>query len=297
MTDAHHPCSARARLRSEPLHGTASTVRAFVLLEAPVPWGADALRDARLPERVLGRLRELAGQGVRPLLVRRYGRATPTGTHVFAAHADPRRPWLEHTELEDPDQLLDLELGPLADGRSVGLEPSAEPVFLTCTHGRHDRCCAERGRPVAATLARTQPGHAWEVSHIGGDRFAGNLLVLPDGLYYGHLGPGTVGGLAERHRAGHLDLDHLRGRCGYGFAVQAAEWFLRRELSETRLRAVRLTGRSRRDAVTEAAFTVDDRGWRVRVERREGPPDLLTCGARRASPVPVHELVEIAPAS
>lgn len=296
MTESDR-CSVRARLRSEPLYGTASVVRAFVLLEAPVPWGRDALRDARLPAAVLEHLRGLARRGVRPLLVRRFGGARTARTRLLVACCDPHEPWLESTELDDPEELLDLDLTALADGRSVGLSRSAEPVFLTCTHGRHDRCCAERGRPVAAALARSQPGHSWEVSHIGGDRFAGNVLVLPDGLYYGHLGPGTVDGLADRHRAGHLDLDHLRGRCGYGFAVQAAEWFLRTELGETGLRAVRLTGSRAADGLTEATFDVGDRAWDVAVQRRSGPSELLTCGAGRANPVPVHELIGVRAAS
>ncbi len=90
-----------------------------------------------------------------------------------------------------------------------------EPVFLACTHGRHDTCCAERGRPVAAALSQTHPEVSWEVSHIGGDRFAGNVLVLPDGLYYGRVSPDTAPALVESHLSGHLTLDLLRGRSGY----------------------------------------------------------------------------------
>jgi len=284
----------RSQGRAEPLYGTASTPRAFLLVEAPGPWGADALRAARLPAGVRTELRRRAGRlGIRPLLIRRHGRSDPTRMHVFAAYADPHRPWLETTVLEGPEQLLELDLEALAAGRTAGLERTDEPVFLTCTHGRHDRCCAERGRPVAAALARSHPVEAWEVSHIGGDRFAGNLLVLPDGLYYGRLVPAAAAELADVHRAGHLDLAHLRGRCGYGFAVQAAEWFLRSELGETRRRAVRLEASTVRMDETTATFVVDQRRWEVRVLRRESHAELLTCGALRPDPVPVHELVEI----
>ena len=114
-----------------------------------------------------------------------------------------------------------------------------------CTHGRHDACCAERGRPVAAALSAAHPEDTWEVSHIGGDRFAGNLLVLPHGLYYGRLDAPSAIAVAGDHEAGQLDLDHLRGRSGYAMPVQAAEIALRRELGETRNDALRLTGRQR----------------------------------------------------
>ncbi len=275
------------------MYGTASTVRAFVLVETPGPWGTDALRDARLSPTVASHLRRARVQGVRPLLVRRHGRSVPTRSTVLAAHADPHHPWLEVAQLDDPEQLLDIEFGALAAGESLGWERTEEPVFLTCTHGRHDRCCAERGRPVAAALARSHPAESWEVSHIGGDRFAGNLLVLPDGLYYGRLEPEAATELATRHRAGDLDLAHLRGRCGHGFAVQAAEWFLRSELAVTASRAVRLTARASHGQQTEATFEVEQRRWRVRVVQVQAAAQLLTCAARRPDPIPVHELVSI----
>ncbi len=292
MTD--RPCSVRSLARSEPMYGTASTVRAFLLVEVPGPWGKDALRDARIPPPVRTALRQRChALGVRPLLIRRHGRTAPTRSRVFLAYADPHQPWLETTRLDQPGELLDLDLDVLAAGRTTGLPPTDQSLFLTCTHGRHDRCCAERGRPVAAALARSHPTESWEVSHIGGDRFAGNLLVLPDGLYYGRLAPGAAVALATRHHAGHLDLSHLRGRSGYGFAVQAAEWFLRSELEVTGRRALRLEASTARDAMTEATFLVEGRRWRVRVAREETPPALLTCGAQRANPIPIYELLRL----
>ena len=64
-------CSVASEQRGEPLAGTASTVRHFLLLEDPGPWGPEILRSQRLP----GPVREALGQGhrevgVRPLLIR-----------------------------------------------------------------------------------------------------------------------------------------------------------------------------------------------------------------------------------
>jgi len=289
------------------VYGTASTVQAFVLVEWSGPWGSDALRDARLPAAVAAHLRRAGARGVRPLLVRRHGRSDPGRSDpgrsdpgrmaVFAAYADPHQPWLESAVLDGPEQLCDLDLGALASGASVGLALTDEPVFLACTHGRHDRCCAERGRPLAAALARSHPAESWEVSHIGGDRFAGNLLVLPDGLYYGRLSPGDATALVGRHLAGHLDLAHLRGRSGYGFAVQAAEWFLRMQLGVTGRHSVRLTARAVRGQQTEALFVVEEQAWRVVVASRQSPAQLLTCGSARPDAAPLFELVDIEPAA
>jgi hypothetical protein len=278
--------------------GTASTVRAFLLLEVPGPWGVDALRDSRLPEELAGQVRSrCADSGVRPLLIRRHGRTPSARPRCFVAHADAERPWMESTSLGRLEEVLDLDLQRLGRGQSVGLESHRAPVFLVCTHGRHDACCAEQGRPVAAALSTSHPDLAWECSHIGGDRFAGNLLVLPEGLYYGRVDRDTAPGIAKLHQGGHLDLSHLRGRSGLGFAAQAAEWHLRRELSATGLDQVRLRAHRADGEVTEAVFDVDGPAgsatWRVRIRSGRGEPASLTCSVRRLQRPPRFDLVEV----
>lgn len=271
-------CAATSASLDEPLVGTASTVRAFLLVQQSGPWGEDALRDSRLPDAVASGLRELCTKAnVRPLLIRRYGRAQPDGVRVFAAYADPHRPWLETGLIGDVDQLLQLDLGALGRGSSVGLEPTEEPVFCVCTHGRHDVCCAELGRPLAAALTAKYPEHTWECSHIGGDRFAGNLLQLPHGLYYGRATAATGPAIAAAALDGWLDLEHLRGRAGYGFVTQAAEWYLRRRLSLRTVGALRLERQSVEGDVTTADFEVGDDRWRVQVRCTRGAPAQLTC--------------------
>jgi hypothetical protein len=288
-------CTAASIGRGEPALGSASTVRAFLLVENAGPWGVDALRDARLPEQVKSGLRERAARaGVRVLLVRRHGSVTGTGIRVFAAYADPRRPWLETTMIAESEVLLDLDLRALGRGDSPGLTRTTEPVFCVCTHGRHDACCAELGRPTAAALAASHPELTWEVSHIGGDRFAANLLVLPDGLYYGRVPAAAAPALAARHLEGHLDLDLLRGRSGFPFAVQVAEVALRRELGDTRVDAVRLVSLVQSGESCTAVLESGGTSYEVLV-RREAEEDthLLTCRATRENPVPRYRVVAI----
>lgn len=290
-------CAGASLLRDEPLAGTASTIRAFLLLEHRGSWGVDALSDARLPHGLGARLTRAAAEAkVRVLLVRRPGRQPASRRRrIFAAYADPHDPWLEQATLDDPEDVLDLDLPALRAGRSLGLERTDDPVFAVCTHGRHDACCAERGRPVATALSQAAPDETWEVSHIGGDRFAGNALVLPHGLYYGRLDPAATVALVGAHHSGHLDLDRLRGRSGHPMPVQAAEIALRRELGETRDRALRLTGRRTDGDLTRACFDVAGTAYDVTV-RTSHSEDLhrLTCRALRDNPIPRHDLVSIA---
>ena len=135
--------------------------------------------------------------------------------------------------------------------------------------------------------------HTWEVSHIGGDRFAGNMLVLPHGLYYGRIDAATAIAVAGAHDAGELELDHLRGRSGLPTAVQYAEVVLRRDLAETRNDSVRFVARQVSGAMTEAVFDVAGAQYAVLVTTRHDPGERLTCSALRDNPVPVHELVDV----
>lgn len=297
--DAPYRCAVASGLRDDVLAGTASTVRAFLLVEHAGPWGVDALRDARLPDGVGAALRERSRTGgVRVLLVRRHGRraADPAqgGTRVFAAHAHPHRPRLEATTLDDVRALLDVDLAALRGEGSVGWPEAAGPVLAVCTHGRHDACCAEAGRPVAAALTAAHPEETWEVSHIGGDRFAGNLLVLPHGLYFGRLDRVSALTVAGAHLADQVDLDHLRGRSGWAMPVQYAEVALRRELGETRLDAVRVVGARVEGTRTRAVLRVAAQDWEVVVDTRPGEErHLLTCRAVRENAAPQHRLESV----
>src|SRR5690606_21759769 len=119
-----------------------------------------------------------------------------------------------------------------------GAHPSAEvidePLFLACTHGKRDACCAAKGAELFKVMTRLRPGRALQCSHLGGHRFAPVLLSLPDGLCYGRVEAREVPAFIEARELGRIfDLRRLRGRMSYGGAAQAAEVFLRTALAET----------------------------------------------------------------
>lgn len=288
-------CAATSAGRDEPLAGTASTVRAFLLVENPGPWGREALRDSRMPEGVRRGLAAAAREArVRVLMIRRHHRPAPRRHfHVFAAWTDPAAPRLGTVELDSPEELLDLDLTALGRGEDAGLRAHDGLLLCVCTHGRHDACCAERGRPVAQALTAARPEETWEVSHIGGDRFAGNLLVLPAGLYYGRLDAVSALEVADAADAGRLDLAHLRGRSAYPMPVQAAEIALRRELGETGEDALRLREATRDGMRTTATFLGAGGRWAVDVHTVDGAAERLTCRAERDHPVPEHRVEAI----
>ena len=100
--------------------------------------------------------------------------------------------------------------GPDRPDRPTPTVAGGRALILVCAHGVHDACCAIRGRPVAAALAEHFPGQVWECSHVGGDRFAPNVVLLPDGFYYGNLDPESAVRAVRQHLAGAW----TRGGCG-----------------------------------------------------------------------------------
>jgi hypothetical protein len=134
-------------------------------------------------------------------------------------------------EFFEYEQLLDLDLdSALADGAPSGTTPWQGPLFLVCTHGKRDKCCAKFGIPIYKTI-RTLVGESsvWECSHVGGDRFAANLVCFPDGIFYGHVTEETAKLIVKEYYERRIVLTNFRGRSCYSYPVQAAEFFARRE--------------------------------------------------------------------
>lgn len=254
------------------------------------PWGASAPRDSRLPDSVKAHL--ATHKNIKVLLARRHHRAH-RGSEYRLFLCFPARRLLLTSTFEDAEELTRIDLDAVARGEAPDWARFDGPLFGVCTHGRHDACCAERGRPVAAALTATHPAETWEISHMGGDRFAANMVVLPEGLYYGRMDPGSASQVAWLHEAGRVDIDRIRGSSAYPMHVQYAEIALRRHLEEDRLDAVRLV---RRHQMTSTFTHRSDEGsveWAVTVSRRTHGKAQLTCGLERLSAVPVHDVVSI----
>src|SRR3954451_10319041 len=234
-------CSVQALARGDALVATASLAQRWVLIEQPGPWGRDALEQSRFDHGVSPLLaRRSRAENVRLLLVRRPGdRLTDSGRRWAYVDSRPGREGLWWSVRTGDADLLDAPW----DG-SVG-EPARAATYLVCTHGAHDACCALRGRPLARSMPAPGPADVWECSHLGGDRFAANVVVLPHGFYYGQV-PGDGAEIVESHTSGRVALPWLRDRAGMPPAAQAAAQLVRGELDllgvdDVVTRAARLT--------------------------------------------------------
>lgn len=271
-------CSDISRENDEPLGATASWVDRWLLVEYRGLWSSDALAGSGLSDQVKARLRALRAQHPRTrlLLIRRPDRRRRHKLAVYVADSREGEECLGRLEIERHEDLREVDPWTAAT-------TTDEPLFLACTHGKHDPCCARRGRPLFEALSeQLAPESVWQCTHIGGDRFAGNALCLPHGVYYGRVERHEVPGLVDEYLAGRISLGHYRGRSCWPFAVQAGERRIRAEEGLTGLddlSLVRIDGSEGRWTVSFDT-PVGRRDLEVVVEL--GEPTRLTCNSNVA---------------
>jgi hypothetical protein len=239
-------------------------------------WSHDALAGSGLSDQVKARLRELANERprTRVLLIRRPNRRHHESFAVYVADSREGNERLARLDVGKHEELR--ELDPFEAAQPVG-----DPLFLVCTHGKHDRCCARYGRPLwDAVSEQLDEASAWQCTHIGGDRFAGNLVALPHGIYYGRVDRDDVADVLDHHLSGQLALEHYRGRSCWSFAVQAAERRIRAEEGLTSffdLTLERVTPEAEKRWTVSFATRIGQR--EVDVVEELGELTLLTCSS------------------
>lgn len=254
-------CSDISRENQEPLGATASRIDRWLLVEYRGLWSSDAVSGSGLSDQVKKRLRQLraAHPRTRLLFIRRPDRRGHDSLSVYVADSREGSERLGHLELSHHEELR--TMNPWNEAT-----PLDEPLFLACTHGKHDPCCARYGRPLFEALNEQLAAEsAWQSTHVGGDRFAGNLVCLPHGVYYGRVERDDVPTVVDEYLAGQLSLAHYRGRSCWPFAVQAAERRVRAEEGLTRLD----------DLSLRSVEETGDRRWTIGFATPEGDRELV----------------------
>jgi hypothetical protein len=289
-------CSELSRRAGERVHGTASTGAVWLLVEYSLPWGRKALEDSHLSPDLKRRIGELLKTvaGARMLFIKRRGNCGVRAS-VFAVRCRERDPSIVKFELDDYESLPDVNLAAVAAGRiPAGGTLWRDPLFLVCTHGRRDKCCAKYGNALYKSLCSDFGENVWQSSHVGGDRFAANLVCFPHGLYYAHTNEEEGRRIIEEYAAGRLVLNKYRGRACYAQPVQAAEYFARAESGLSALADLRVVRYERAGESTwRAAFHAPARGLLYEATVTSRPSDFMnriTCHSEEEKPVPQFHL-------
>jgi hypothetical protein len=290
-------CSEISRRSAEKTFGTASVGAVWLLLEYPHGWGRSALEDSALSPECKTFIKEtLAGiKHSRLLFIKTDRGRRDARMNLFVVRCREREPFTVRFRLKEYEDLRALDIASVARGRDLqGGELMKSPLHLVCTHGRRDKCCAKFGIPVYNALREHAGESVWQSSHVGGDRFAANVICFPHGLFYAHATPDSAREIVSEYAAGRVLTEKFRGRaCYFGFA-QAAEFFARSESGLADLDALRF-----RSSAPEGPTA-----WRVRFveEGARRTHELLvaarpsefsnpvTCHSAEARPVPQFAL-------
>jgi hypothetical protein len=230
-------CAERSVEAEEGLFGSAAAeTSVWLVLEYDGVWAPKPLGPSELPAAVKKRIGQWLEQvpGSRLQFIRKGGGSRDRSLTFMIGCSREHDPWLLEMRFERYEELLELDLKQvLQDGAAEGARRIHEPVHLVCTHGKRDRCCAKWGVPLYQDFERVDAPHSWQTTHLGGHRFAANVVMLPHGLSYGRVTPGDAESMIAAHRDGRLyGLDKLRGRTCYDRPAQAGEYFLRQQTGD-----------------------------------------------------------------
>lgn len=272
-------CSEASLAAGNDPAGSSSAFRSFLLITDTGAWGRSAAHAA-----VAGQLDPATAgwvsanrEGLRPFAIRPVQERREADTDRFLAgrvgDGDDLRGW------RTPP--TSAELQELAAGRQPG-EPVDGPLIGICTNGSRDRCCALAGRPIALELvASIGDGRVTEISHLGGHRFAGTLVVLPWGYSYGFLDPASAAAVADDAMNGLVHPRQLRGRANQSPAAQAAEIAWRGALGPAAPGAVAISREQVDGEVTTVTATVDGRTEQLNMRYLAGERVTETaCGGK-----------------
>jgi hypothetical protein len=276
-------CAEVSLARGEPLGATASRIEHWLLVEYGGYWPYEPLDAAVFAGTLRDHLQEQLARLPRSrlLLMKRPGRARRDRVTVAYGVTRERERRLYSLTIDAHPDLLDLDLAAALNGE--GDHPGApvdHPLLLVCTHGIRDRCCARYGQPLCRAAQAAEPGWAWQSTHVGGDRFAANLLVLPEGLYFGRVDAEALPPLLRDYRAGRVALDWYRGASCYPMRVQAAEIALRRTTGLRGFYDLRFAGRENGRVRMRAEVAGDVHEVEV-AEEVDADAAFLTCKAER----------------
>jgi len=250
-------CADLCSADGEEMHGTGSVANVWVLLEYSKPWGKKVIGESDLSPEVKAHLSGLtkAIPGSKLLFIRQAPAIREFITLFVAVCREPD-PHIYEVHLKSYEELLELDINKIISGEAQHSSTLIDhPLFLVCTHGKYDRCCAKYGTGVYRSLRNYVANNSWQSSHIGGHRFAANVVCLPHGICYGRVTEDEVKHIVDEYTQQRIYLDKFRGRACYTRPVQAAESFVRAQMGLTEVGGLDLL---------DANEAADEKAWHVR---------------------------------
>lgn len=278
-----------ARKNNEPLYGTIKSADVWFLLEYNGVYTNDAWGDARIPSEVKNKLEHYPNS--RPLLIRQPEQLNAHDRIIsfFVVHAASDTPKIYYFELSSYTDVLALDIDAVLAGDIIA--PHDEALYVICTNGKRDVCCSKYGVALYNAMIKREQHTVWQASHIGGHRFAGTMYCFPHAICYGFLSEDDAIPVIESYSHKRILLDKLRGHAIYDKPIQAAEYFLRRELDNDKLNDVRYISHQVENDDWLVQFTVIDTRYQVTVTAGTPLQVIATTGDDFLKDIPQFKFV------
>src|SRR5699024_10918271 len=122
------------------------------------------------------------------------------------------------------------------------------------------------------------PGSVWETTHLGGDRFAGNVAILPEGSMYGRLDGTSAPDVVTAHLDGDVDLTRWRGRTIWAAPEQVVVHDVMAGEGVSLAQVEDVTAEPAGEGEWTVRVTAAGHTYERRVARSFSEPRRLTCG-------------------
>ncbi len=301
MTTETILCSTSSQQAHEQLFGTATRVDYWLALEVPTAWGRKAFEESALPVPVKTRLNEVlsAKPNSRLQLIKKGAGFFGEGIAFFVAVNHEEQPNLYEFRLSKYEDLLALDIpGILAEKQAFWQHDRKAPLFLVCTNGRRDPCCTKFGWPIYEALQTVSGEDVWQTSHVGGHRFAANVVTLPHGVFYGSLAGEDARTIVDAQRAGAVYLPRFRGRSCYEEPVQAAATFLHQRtglIDLYRFKLIEITVLTQNEWMFHFLDLRNKQTYCVQVRSEPAPFEVLkSCGEETPTRLTQFKLIDYA---
>lgn len=273
-------CSAASRYFKEAIQGTAANYSGFILLEHYDPF-PEKVSQAHFDQQFIAGLQELAKRkNAKLLLVRNKKSNTQICNLLYVDCLQQRYLRLDAQRTN----IAAVRLESLIEQPGVAWQ--TDPFFVVCTNGKKDKCCAKFGFPVFKFIENhDKPVKVFESSHVGGDRFAANVVCMPSGVYYGRVMVEDVDPILEAMERKEIYYPNYRGICIRSFFHQSIECVLREQLNDFSLdfKMVIEAELPQDENRIKVVATAASRTFRLTVRKEIIPyPYLLTCKASKA---------------
>lgn len=221
--DKNYFCAKSSLENKDGLIGTASGFNKLLLIEYNETFEDKAFVNSNIDELVKQKIQEefIVNSDTRLLLIKRDNPKNINKINVFAIYNDYNNLSINHFMINAYSEFLEMDLEEIFKKNNY-----SDSFYLVCTNGKKDKCCGKFGMKIYKDLI-SKNADVWQCTHVGGDRFAPNIIAIPSLINYGHVENEDLQEIIDCTNKKEVYLKKYRGSSSLSLYNQAAEGFIR----------------------------------------------------------------------